>query len=454
MQTGSAHVRVDNHHPRTGLSHGDGHAHHGGALAFPWRAAGLVATPSETSETTPPCKQQAIAVLGSDWPEQPEQPGEGRTMKIINVVGARPNFMKVAPVHLAMCARGLDAKLIHTGQHYDDNMSRVFFEQLGMPRPDENLGVGSCSHAVQTARVMEAFEQVVLSHKPDLVMVAGDINSTVACALVAQKLHIKVAHLEAGLRSRDMRMAEEVNRILTDQISDLLLTPSADADDNLLREGIAADKIHRVGNAMIDSLLGHLDAARATGAVAAQGLVKGGYILTTIHRAENVDDPQTCERVLRILATASEDLPVLFPMHPRTQARIKAFGLQPVVDAARDLRVVDPIGYLDFLALQADAKVVLTDSGGIQEETTALGVPCLTLRDNTERPITVTQGTNTIVGTDRKRILAELATILKGGRTRGSVPELWDGHTAERVVDVVVAALGTTQDLDPFVVRA
>ncbi len=355
-------------------------------------------------------------------------------MKILNIVGARPNFMKVAPVHEALLAAGHDAKLIHTGQHYDANMSKVFFDQLGMPKPDENLGVGSASHAVQTARIMEAFEPLVMRHEPDLVLVAGDVNSTIACALVAVKLHVRVAHLEAGLRSYDRRMPEEINRVLTDQISEILLTPSPDADDNLRHEGIAGEKIHRVGNAMIDSLRKHLDAARATEAVENQGLDPGGYALTTLHRAENVDDPAILERLLRALAEVATDIPVVFPIHPRTKKRIDELGLK---DAARGVRLLEPLGYLEFLALQADAKLILTDSGGIQEESTALGIPCLTMRDNTERPITVTEGTNTLVGTDPAVLLKEAQAILEIGGKRGRIPELWDGAAAERVAVVI-----------------
>ena len=358
-------------------------------------------------------------------------------MKIINIVGARPNFMKVAPVHAALLARGHDAQLIHTGQHYDENMSRVFFEQLGMARPSRNLGVGSGSHAVQTARVMEAFEAVVLEARPDLVLVAGDINSTVACALVAVKLDIRVAHLEAGLRSFDRRMPEETNRVLTDHMSDILLTPSADADLNLQHEGVPAERVFRVGNAMIDSLRAHLNSARATDIVSRLGQMAGSYALVTLHRPENVDSRSSLERLLHALGTLSRDLDILFPVHPRTRSRIGEFGLDALLQAAPRIHLIEPLGYLEFLALEDKARLVLTDSGGIQEETTALGVPCLTLRENTERPITVTEGTNLVIGTAPERMLREVGEILAGRSKAGRVPELWDGHAADRVADVI-----------------
>lgn len=368
-------------------------------------------------------------------------------MKVLNIVGARPNFMKVAPVHAAMLKTGIDARLIHTGQHYDQNMSKVFFDQLGMPKPDENLGVGSGSHAIQTARIMEAFEPVLLRHQPDLVLVAGDVNSTLACALVAVKLHVKVAHLEAGLRSRDMRMPEEINRILTDQISDLLLTPSPDADENLLKEGIPESRIHRVGNAMIDSLFAHREAARRTGTVEKLGLTPKGFVLTTLHRPENVDNRETLSGILGALAELSRDLPVIFPIHPRTRARLSDFGLQSLVDRAPAIRLVEPLGYLEFLALEQNAKLVITDSGGVQEETTALGVPCLTVRTSTERPVTVIEGTNTVVGSDPARILLTARDGLALRGKPGRVPKLWDGKSGARVVQALspaVGSLGTT----------
>ena len=354
-------------------------------------------------------------------------------MRILDVVGARPNFMKVAPVHAALLRHGHDAKLIHTGQHYDANMSDVFFTELGMPRPDRSLNVGSGTHAVQTARILEAFEAVLLEERPELVLVAGDVNSTLACALAATKLHVRVAHLEAGLRSDDRRMPEEINRIVTDHIADVLLTPSADGDANLRREGIAESKIFRVGNAMIDSLLQHLERARATDALGRLGLKRRGYALTTLHRPENVDSPEILRALLGALVELAREVPVVFPAHPRTRKQIHDAGMEQLVEGASGLRIVEPLGYLEFLALEADAALVLSDSGGVQEETTALGVPCLTLRENTERPITVSEGTNTMVGSDLQAIRSGVAEILAGRGKRGRVPENWDGRAAERI---------------------
>lgn len=351
-------------------------------------------------------------------------------MKVLCIVGARPNFMKVAPVHAALVAAGWDSRLVHTGQHYDARMSEVFFRELGMPAPAINLGVGSATHAVQTARIMERFEPVVLSEQPVGVLVAGDVNSTIACALVAVKLGVPVAHLEAGLRSFDRSMPEEINRVLTDAISDLLLTPSSDADENLAREGVAAERVVRVGNAMIDSVLTHLPRARECGVLFRLGVRAREYALVTLHRASNVDDAPVLARLLAAIGQLASRLPVIFPVHPRTRARIAEHG----IGLPDGVRLIDPLGYLEFLAAQAEALMVLTDSGGVQEETTALGVPCLTLRPNTERPITVTEGTNTVVGVDPERILASAEDILATGGKRGRVPELWDGATGSRVV--------------------
>ena len=358
-------------------------------------------------------------------------------MKILNIVGARPNFMKVAPIHTALKEAGHDAKLVHTGQHYDENMSKIFFEDLGMPRPDRSLGVGSGSHAVQTARIMERFEEVVLEEKPEMVLVAGDVNSTIACALVAAKLHIPVAHLEAGLRSFDRSMPEEINRVLTDQISDLLLTPSADGDENLLREGVDKNKIHRVGNAMIDSLMKHRQRAERSDIYRRLQLDPQAYALLTLHRPANVDARATLEGLLGAVQDIALQVPVVFPVHPRTQQRLAAFGWEDSLRNAPGMKLIDPVGYLEFLALQSKARLILTDSGGIQEESTCLGVPCLTLRPNTERPITVSEGTNTLVGTDPERIRGAAREALARDLAQARIPELWDGKTAERVVRVI-----------------
>ncbi len=354
-------------------------------------------------------------------------------MKILCTVGARPNFMKVAPVLEALRRHGHDAPLVHTGQHYDRKMSEVFFDHLGMPAPDINLGVGSASHAVQTARILEAFEPVLLEHAPRVVLVAGDVNSTIACALVAVKHGIAVAHLEAGLRSGDRSMPEEINRVLTDRISRILLTPSKDADKNLIRENVPKKWIYRVGNAMIDSLFSHIDAARSLGTLEKLGVEEKGFALMTLHRPSNVDEPRVLTRILSAAGEISEEIPVLFPVHPRTRKRINDLKGAKPSERWPNLRMLEPLGYLEFLALQGGAKLVLTDSGGIQEETTALGVPCLTLRENTERPITLSEGTNILVGTDRRRILEEAGKVLGGKAKRGRCPDLWDGDTGERV---------------------
>ena len=349
-------------------------------------------------------------------------------MHILHVVGARPNFVKAAPVLRAIKKRALHQTLVHTGQHYDRNMSDVFFSQLEIPEPDMNLGVGSGSHASQTADIMRGFEPVVLEHRPDIVLVYGDVNSTVAAALVCAKLLIPVGHVEAGLRSFDRTMPEEINRIVTDRLSDLLFTPSEDGDSNLQKEGVPSRKIHRVGNVMIDSLIQLLPAARTCrGENFPERLA-----LVTLHRPSNVDDSENLQRILDSLREISERINVVFPVHPRTRQRIKEFGL-----SVPRLHLVDPLPYIEFLALQARAAVVITDSGGIQEETTYLGVPCLTLRTNTERPITVTLGTNILVGEDQNRLTEELKAVLDGKAKKGTVPPLWDGHAGDRIADIL-----------------
>ena len=360
-------------------------------------------------------------------------------LKVLNIVGARPNFMKVAPIIAALQRRPqlFSQTLVHTGQHYDEAMSASFFRDLGMPAPDINLEIGSGTHAEQTARVMLAFEPVLIAEKPDWVVVVGDVNSTLACALVASKRNVKVAHVEAGLRSFDRAMPEELNRLVTDQLSDLLLTPSADGDANLLREGIAAHKIKRVGNVMIDTLLQQVERASASPVLRQLELTPQRFGVVTLHRPANVDERQTLTGILGALTEIADRLPLIFPAHPRTQARLREFG----ITLSPRIRIVDPLGYLDFMQLWRNARLVLTDSGGLQEETTALGIPCLTLRENTERPITIDEGTNRLVGSDPARIRQTAFAVLNGELTlAGRVPALWDGKTAERIVDALLGS--------------
>lgn len=361
-------------------------------------------------------------------------------LKVINVVGARPNFMKVAPIVEAMKRRKHEFAplVVHTGQHYDAAMSASFFLELELPEPDVYLGVGSASHAAQTAAVMERFEPVVLAEKPDWVIVVGDVNSTLACALVCSKLGVKVAHVEAGLRSRDRTMPEEINRVLTDQIADLLLTPSADADANLLAEGIPVERIRLVGNVMIDSLLKHLPKSAQSTVREELELTDKEYAVLTLHRPANVDNPHTFAGILEALEEISRRLPIVFPVHPRTRKTIAEWGFTDRIAKSKHLRLTDPLGYLDFLRLYSGARLVLTDSGGVQEETTVLGISCLTLRDNTERPITVSLGTNKIVGTDPVTIVREaMAALAETSTTPPNIPPLWDGKTAERILDAL-----------------
>ncbi len=363
-----------------------------------------------------------------------------KVLKILNIVGARPNFMKMAPILREMARRSefFSPQLVHTGQHYDESMSGSFFEDLAIRPPDFNLEVGSASHAVQTAKIMLEFEKVVTQERPDWVLVVGDVNSTLACTLVAVKLGIKTAHVEAGLRSFDRSMPEEINRILTDSIADLLLTTSDDADENLLREGISPSKIKFVGNVMIDSLLFNLERARELGIAGSMGLQRDGFAVVTLHRPSNVDDPTTLEGIITALRLISEKLPVIFPVHPRTKASMDRMGLTSEIPDS--IRLVEPLGYLEFLSLYSEARLVLTDSGGLQEETTALGIPCLTLRENTERPITVELGTNKVVGTSPEDILSSATPIIDGSSKKaGQVPPLWDGKSAERICDALLA---------------
>ena len=360
-------------------------------------------------------------------------------INILGVVGARPNFMKIDPVF-----RVLDRErdrfataLVHTGQHYDEKMSKVFFDDLAMRPPDIYLDVGSGTHAQQTGTVMIRLEAVLAERRPDLVMVVGDVNSTLAATLTAAKLRIPVAHVEAGLRSFDRAMPEEINRLVTDALSDYLFTPSRDGDANLLKEGVPPERIHFVGNVMIDTLQRCRALAQQSSVFETLGVERGAYAFLTLHRPSNVDDPAVLAEILDALATIQERLPIIFPIHPRTAKQIEAFGLQDRVDRMRDLRRIPPLGYLDFLALQSHARLALTDSGGIQEETTVLGVPCLTLRENTERPVTVTQGTNRIVGHDREEIVAAATAVLEGQAPEGRIPEYWDSQASERIADVL-----------------
>ncbi|HEX7287821.1 MAG TPA: UDP-N-acetylglucosamine 2-epimerase (non-hydrolyzing) [Candidatus Angelobacter sp.] len=354
-------------------------------------------------------------------------------MKILHIVGARPNFMKVAPVYRALSQYPqVDQKVVHTGQHYDFNMSDVFFQQLGLGAPDFNLQVGSGSHAQQTAEIMLRFEPLLLDRNPDLVLVYGDVNSTVAAALVCSKLKVRVGHVEAGLRSFDRSMPEEINRLLTDQLSDLLFTPSEDGNLNLAREGVAGEKVHLVGNVMIDTLVRMLPAAER------QPLpdVPERFALITLHRPANVDDSAWLEGMLKSLQAIGKDLAVVFPVHPRTRQQISKLGFNGTGN--HGLILLDPLPYVTFLALQRRATVVITDSGGIQEETTYLGTPCLTVRENTERPITVQVGTNMLVGRDPARMRAAVEAVLQGHWRKGDMPSLWDGHAAERIAAVIM----------------
>jgi UDP-N-acetylglucosamine 2-epimerase (non-hydrolysing) len=344
--------------------------------------------------------------------------------------------MKAAPVVRALHERGVKQTLVHTGQHYDANMSDVFFQQLGMPEPDVNMGVGSGSHAKQTAEVMARFESVVLERKPDVVLVYGDVNSTVAAALVCAKLLVPVGHVEAGLRSFDRTMPEEINRLVTDQLADFLFTPSEDGDINLRHEGVLAEKIHRVGNVMIDSLVRLLPAALQC----SMSALPERYALVTLHRPANVDDSQVLRKILQSLLDINKNLDVVFPVHPRTRQRIAEFGID-----VRHLHLLEPVPYIEFLALQSRATVVITDSGGIQEETTYLKVPCITVRNNTERPITVTMGTNVLVGQDIGKLRIELSRILDRRAKQGTIPPLWDGRSGERIADILLNVIAAQE---------
>lgn len=362
-------------------------------------------------------------------------------MKIINVVGARPNFMKIAPIVSEMKSypKLINQILVHTGQHYDENMSKLFFKDLQLPEPDIYLGVGSGSHAEQTAKIMVEFERIAIKEKPDLIVVVGDVNSTLACALVASKLHIPVAHVEAGLRSFDRRMPEEINRVLTDAISDYLFTTEENAEKNLLNEGRPKNSIFFVGNVMIDTLLENKTKADKSSILSTLSLTPGKYALLTLHRPENVDDKIKFQNILEALTEIAKLIKIIFPIHPRTVKKMNEFGF----NKNNPLVMVDPLGYLDFLKLMSQSKFVLTDSGGIQEETTILGVPCLTLRENTERPITISHGTNTLVGIDKDRIIKKSLALLNSSPTVMKTPPLWDGKAAKRIVEIIIQKIKT-----------
>ena len=363
--------------------------------------------------------------------------GEITTKPIILVVGARPNFMKIAPIYAELQSRGQELILLHTGQHYDDNMSKVFFDDLGMPKPDIYMGIGSGSHAYQTGTVMIEFEKICQEKDPSMVVVVGDVNSTVACTIVCAKMGIPCAHVEAGLRSFDRDMPEEINRILTDSVADLLLTPSPDGDEHLRAEGIAEERIIRVGNVMIDSLYSNLTRAESSSIQNELGL-EDDYSILTLHRPSNVDNEGIFAGIISALEVIGKEIQIVFPMHPRTEKMAKQFSLYERIASIPKIKITDPVGYLDFVALMSDSKLVLTDSGGLQEETTALGIPCITLRENTERPITVTEGTNTIVGCDPELIKSTALDALTTGGKSGRIPEMWDGKTAHRIADVLI----------------
>lgn len=364
-------------------------------------------------------------------------------MKVLNIVGARPNFMKMAPIIEAMnrYPEQIHHFLVHTGQHYDEKMSKSFFVDLGMPKPDINLEVGSGSHAEQTAKIMVEFEKVCLQVNPNLVIVVGDVNSTMACTITAKKLGIKVAHVEAGLRSRDMTMPEEINRLCTDVLCDYLFTTDHFADENLRAEGIPPEKIFFVGNVMIDTLLKHREKAKEVGLINKWGLKPGGFATLTMHRPSNVDDPKVLGGLLEALYEISKELPIIFPIHPRTRKMAEQFGFSQYFNSGNKVEgiwVTEPLGYMEFLHLNMNARLVLTDSGGLQEETTVLGVPCITMRNNTERPVTCEVGTNFLVGNNPAKVRECAQKILGGDVPKGRAPEKWDGKAAERIVQVLL----------------
>src|SRR5215468_6870412 len=396
-------------------------------------------TRSTSTTSAPMLVTSSTAVTG--WPA-PTSRASDLLMRIVCVAGARPNYMKVKPVMDALEERGAEVVLVHTGQHYDATMNDVFFSDLGIRPPDHYLQVGSGSHATQTGKVMAAFEPLVGELGPDVVVVVGDVNSTLGCALVTAKSGALLAHVEAGLRSRDWSMPEEVNRIVADRVSDYLFAPSADAVANLRAEGYRDDQMHLVGNVMVDTLLANLDRARGSGVLPRLGLEPGGYALVTLHRPANVDDPGALGALMAALGELARTCPVVLPAHPRAAGQLHSHGIPPGV------QVIPPAGYLDFVGLQASARLVLTDSGGVQEETTVLGVPCLTLRDNTERPITLTEGTNQLVGRDPERIVKTALSVLESPPPRRS-PVLWDGRAGQRIAEVLISGLGPAGHLRP-----
>jgi UDP-N-acetylglucosamine 2-epimerase (non-hydrolysing) len=361
-------------------------------------------------------------------------------IKIICVCGARPNFMKIAPLMKAFKENGqFNTLLVHTGQHYDQKMSTLFFDELNIPKPAINLEVGSGSHAVQTAEIMKRFEPVIIDFKPDYILVVGDVNSTIACGLVAVKLGIKLIHIEAGLRSFDRTMPEEINRLLTDSISDLLFVTEQSGIDNLKNEGVNSDKVHFVGNVMIDTLLANKEKAEQSDILEKMGLKKKGFAVITLHRPSNVDDMDNLSKIISAFEVIQKDLKLVFPIHPRTKKNIENSVLQAKVTAMTNLILLEPIGYLDFLKLMANAALVMTDSGGIQEETTILQIPCMTLRENTERPVTVTEGTNRLVHIDTQDILKHYNEIKASGfEAKGRIPQFWDGKAAQRIAEVLL----------------
>ena len=360
----------------------------------------------------------------------------------MNVVGARPNFMKIAPIVRAMEKYdNLQNILVHTGQHYDERMSKLFFDDLQMPKPEVYLDVGSASHAVQTARIMVEFEKVLIKEKPDMVVVVGDVNSTVACSMVAVKMGIKVAHVEAGLRSFDRRMPEEINRLLTDAISDFLFVTEQSGLDNLKKEGIPEEKVHFVGHVMIDSLIHFTEKAKESNIMGQLNLDHQDYALVTLHRPSNVDSKENFTNLLNAFEEIEQNIKIIFPIHPRSRKMIDTFGLRDKIAKMKNLQLLEPLGYLDFMNLMHHSKFLLTDSGGIQEETTYLGIPCITMRENTERPVTVDVGTNILVGSNTELIKKEAKNILDGNGKKGQIPELWDGKAAERIVKILANEL-------------